>query len=135
MIVLENIPLWLFNDFGTCTCVYHYHVAVQLRAISCAVLLSHVVHLAIDEALALALNIINKLLSMGRITDALEELDTLFALQFLKAAILFDEFLLILRQLHTLQIVEDILLSLAIRINRLQTSQANSTGYVIEDSL
>lgn len=51
---------------------------------------------------------------MGRITDALEELDTLLALKILQLAVLFDEILLVHRQLDTLELVKDRSLSLTV---------------------
>ena len=49
---------------------------------------------------------------MGRVTHALEELDALLSLELLQLAVLLDEVLLIHRQLHSLQVVEDRLLGL-----------------------
>lgn len=135
MIVLEDVPFWLSNDLCGCTCVHHNHVAVKLGRVAGTVLHSHLVHVAIDEALTLAVDVIDEILSVGRVTNALEELDALFAFQLLQSAILLDELLLISRQLHALQVVEDILLSLTICINRLQTSQVHSARYVFEKSL
>ena len=98
-------------------------------------MLPHVIHLALDQVSALAFNTFDELLRMRRVTYALEELDTLLALKLLQATILLDELLFICRQLHTLQIVKNVLLGLPIRINRLQTSQANRARNVIKDGL
>jgi len=71
----------------------------------------------LNEILTLAVDIVNKILRVRRITNTLEEFDALLALELLQSAILLDELLLISRQLHSLQIVEDILLGLTIRIH------------------
>ena len=78
------------------------------------------------------MNVIDELLCVGRVTHTLEELDTLFTLQLLKSAVLLDEVLLIHCQLHTLQVVQDALLSLLFGVNRGQTSQASCTGHFVE---
>ena len=78
---------------------------------------AHLVHIAFNEVLTLASDVLNKLLGVGRITNTLEEFDALLTLEFLQSAVLLDELLLVSSQFHTFQVVQDVLLSLTIGIS------------------
>ena len=72
-----------------------------------AILAPHLVLLSRDQVVSLASRRIDELLSVGWITNTLEELDTLLTLELLQLSILLDEILLIYRQLDTLQVVQN----------------------------
>ena len=60
-----------------------------------AILAPHLVLLSRDQVVSLASRRIDELLSVGWITNTLEELDTLLTLELLQLSVLFDEILLI----------------------------------------
>lgn len=97
MIVLESVPLWLFNNRGCGIGVDNNFVTVELGAESGAILVSHFSLIVLDHVISLVLHAINELLSVRRVTNALEELDSFLSFKLLKLAILFDKVLLIHR--------------------------------------
>ena len=60
-----------------------------------AILAPHFVLLSRDQVISLASRRIDELLSVGWITNTLEELDTLLTLELLQLSVLLDEILLI----------------------------------------
>ena len=81
MIVLECVPFRLcFNLTRSCG-VHEYLIPVYFGHETRAVLPPHLIHTCLDQIVPLALRLVNELLRVGRITDALEELDTLLAFQ------------------------------------------------------
>ena len=70
-------------------------VTVKLSREPGAILLSHLISLCLDQVVSLACDSIDELLRVRRITNALEELDSLLTFKLLKLAVLLDEFLLI----------------------------------------
>ena len=114
MIIFKSIPFGLCHDFVACCSAHTDLVTVELRCEAIAILVSHFVLLCLDHALSARFNTLDEGLRVGRITDALEELDTLLALKFLQLAVLFDEILLVHRQFDTLELVKDRSLSLTV---------------------
>ena len=60
-----------------------------------AILAPHLVLLSRDQVVSLSSRRIDELLSVGWITNTLEELDTLLTLELLQLSVLFDEILLV----------------------------------------
>ena len=114
VIVFKCVPLGLGYDL-TASCRPHAHfVAVKLSGEPAAVLVAHLVLLGTYHVVPARVDSINKGISMGRITDALEELDAFLSFQVLQLAVLLDEVLLVNRQLHTLKFVKNAGLSFAV---------------------
>ena len=107
MVVLKRVPLRLGSDFLWSRGIDNDFVSIDLGDESSAVFLAHIVHLALDQVVPLASDSIDELLGVGWITDALEELNALLALQLFQLAVLLDELLLINGQLDALQVVQD----------------------------
>ena len=106
MIVLESVPFRLCFNFARSCGVHEHLVPVYFRHEARAVFSPHIVLTRLDQIVPLALYLFDELLCVGRITDALEELDTLFSLQLFQLSVLLDEILLVHRELHALQSVQ-----------------------------
>ena len=124
MIILKSVPFGLGHNLARGRRIDDNFVPVDLSRETRAVLLPHLAPRRLDQIGSLSVRLVDKLLGVRRVTDALEELDTLFTLQFLQLAILLDEFLLVDGQFHTFQIVQNRLLCFFVgSTGRYQTSQ------------
>ena len=81
MIVLESVPFRLCFNLARSRGVHEYFIPIYFRHKACTVLPPHLISTRLDQIVSLALRLVNELLRVRRITDALEELDTLLALQ------------------------------------------------------
>ena len=95
MIILESVPFWPCNDFFVSCRIDDDTIAVKLSIESCAILCSHLVHHVLNLLVTFVLDAIGELICVGRVSNALEELNAFFTLQLLKLAVLLDKVLLI----------------------------------------
>lgn len=96
---------------------YHF-IAIKFCCKARAILISHLIFSVFYQIISLIIHSIYEALLMRRITDALEELNTLLSLKFLKLTILLDKILFVNREFYTFQSVHDRLLSLSVALSR-----------------
>lgn len=80
MVIFKSVPFRLGHDLVWSRRVDYNLVAVDFSDETMAVILSHLILLRLDQIVSLAKCIVNELLGVRRVTDTLEELDTLFSL-------------------------------------------------------
>ena len=81
MVVLKSVPFRLRFNFTRSRGINEYLIPVYFRNKARAVLAPHIILTRLDQIVSLALYLIDELLRVRRITDTLEELDTLLTLQ------------------------------------------------------
>ena len=81
MIILECVPFRLCFNLARSCGVHKYLITVVFGHETRAVLPPHLIHTCLDQIVPLTFRLVDELLCVGRITDALEELDTLLAFQ------------------------------------------------------
>ena len=107
MIVFKRIPFRPSDDFLLCSRFNDNFVSIEFGIESSAVQLTHIVHLVLNQLVTLVVDTFDEHVCVRWITNTLEELDAFLALKLFKLAVLLDEVLLINRELHALQVVQD----------------------------
>lgn len=103
MVIFEHVPLGLLNKFNISW--YNYFVSINFSCEPIGVSRPHLILLVGDEILSLSLNSTNEFRSCWRITDALEELDTLFSLKIFQSSVRLEEGEFFFSQFHALKLV------------------------------
>lgn len=83
MIILKSVPLRLGDDLTRSRRVDNDFIPIDFSQESRAVLLAHLTPRRLNQIISLSKRLVDKLLGVRRVTDTLEELDTLFSLEFL----------------------------------------------------
>lgn len=104
VVVLERVPFWPGCNLLAGSNRHNDLVLVNDGPESCAVALPHLNKALSDVVFTLALDSLYERLGVRWIANALKELDALFSLQLFQTAVLFDELLLIWRELDVFQI-------------------------------
>jgi hypothetical protein len=95
--------LWLFNKLDISW--YDYFVSIHNGCESHGISFSHIILLGGDEILSLGLDSLNEFRSCWRITDTLEELNTLFSLKIFQRSVRLEEGKFLSGQLHALKLI------------------------------
>lgn len=104
MVILKCIPLGPRGNILAGRNRHNHLVLIDHSAKPCAVPIPHLCELLVDIHFPLVFDAFDELLSVRRVTNTLEEFDSLLALELLKSSILLNELLLIPRQLNVFQI-------------------------------
>ena len=123
MIVFKRIPFWPSDDFLLCRRFNDNFVSIKFSIESSAVQLTHVAHLILNQLVTLVVDTFDELVCVRWITNALEEFDALLTLKLFKLAVLLNEVLLVNREFHTLQVVQDRCLHFFIGFHRHNASE------------
>ena len=95
MVVLKGIPSWFGSEVIESGGVDDYFLLINFSFKSTGVVDSHFFLFVVQNHLSFSFNIIDESISVRRVTNALEELDTFFSFELLKFPVLLDKLLLV----------------------------------------